>query len=85
MERTPPISYSRHSIPPRASSGFDGVGNVIISDTVGFIRDLPIALIAAFHATLDATSQADLLVHVVDSASPAREEQVVEVNKVLER
>ena len=62
----------------------DGVGNVIVSDTVGFIRDLPHALIAAFHATLDATSQADLLVHVVDSASPAREEQVVEVNKVLE-
>ena len=62
----------------------DGVGNVIVSDTVGFICDLPHALIAAFHATLDATSQADLLVHVVDSASPAREEQVVEVNKVLE-
>ena len=62
----------------------DGVGNVVISDTVGFIRDLPHALIAAFHATLDATSQADLLVHVVDSASPARDEQVNEVNKVLE-
>ena len=62
----------------------DGVGNVVISDTVGFIRDLPHALIAAFHATLDATSQADLLVHVVDSASPARDEQVNEVNEVLE-
>ncbi len=62
----------------------DGVGNVVISDTVGFIRDLPHSLIAAFHATLDATSQADLLVHVVDSASPAREEQIREVNKVLE-
>lgn len=62
----------------------DGVGNVVISDTVGFIRDLPHSLIAAFHATLDATSQADLLVHVVDSASPARDEQVDEVNKVLE-
>ena len=62
----------------------DGVGNVVISDTVGFIRDLPHALIAAFHATLDATSQADLLVHVVDSASTARDEQVNEVNEVLE-
>jgi GTP-binding protein HflX len=62
----------------------DGVGSVVISDTVGFIRDLPHALIAAFHATLDATSQADLLVHVVDSASPARDEQVNEVNEVLE-
>jgi GTP-binding protein HflX len=58
-------------------------GNVVISDTVGFIRDLPHELVAAFHATLDATSQADLLLHVVDSASPAREEQVAEVNKVL--
>ena len=62
----------------------DGVGNVIVSDTVGFIRDLPHSLIAAFHATLDATSQADLLVHVVDSASPARDEQIDEVNKVLD-
>ena len=59
-------------------------GNVVISDTVGFIRDLPHALVAAFHATLEATSQADLLMHVVDSASPAREEQMVEVNKVLD-
>lgn len=58
-------------------------GNIVISDTVGFIRDLPHELVAAFHATLDATSQADLLLHVVDSASPAREEQVAEVNKVL--
>jgi GTP-binding protein HflX len=58
-------------------------GNIVISDTVGFIRDLPHELVAAFHATLDATSQADLLLHVVDSASPAREDQVAEVNKVL--
>lgn len=59
-------------------------GNIVISDTVGFIRDLPHALVAAFHATLEATSQADLLLHVIDSASPAREDQVAEVNKVLE-
>ncbi len=58
-------------------------GNVVISDTVGFIRDLPHELVAAFHATLEATSQADLLLHVVDVASPAREEQVMEVNRVL--
>lgn len=62
----------------------DGVGNVVVSDTVGFIRDLPHSLIAAFHATLDATSQADLLLHVVDSASTARDEQMAEVDKVLE-
>lgn len=59
------------------------VGNIVISDTVGFIRDLPHELVAAFHATLEATSQADLLLHVVDSASPAREEQIAEVDKVL--
>jgi len=58
-------------------------GNIVISDTVGFIRDLPHSLVAAFHATLEATAQADLLLHVVDSASPAREDQIAEVNKVL--
>lgn len=62
----------------------DGVGNVVVSDTVGFIRDLPHSLVAAFHATLDATSQADLLLHVIDSASPSRDDQIAEVNKVLE-
>lgn len=55
----------------------------MISDTVGFIRDLPHELVAAFHATLEATAQADLLLHVVDSANPAREEQIAEVDKVL--
>ncbi|MFB0935185.1 MAG: GTPase HflX [Propionivibrio sp.] len=59
-------------------------GNIVISDTVGFIRDLPHELVAAFHATLEATSQADLLLHVVDSASPAREQQMAEVDKVLD-
>ena len=58
-------------------------GNVVISDTVGFIRDLPHELVAAFHATLEATAQADLLLHVVDSANLAREEQIAEVDKVL--
>jgi GTP-binding protein HflX len=60
-----------------------GAGHVVISDTVGFIRDLPHELVAAFHATLEATSQADLLLHVVDSASTVREEQKEEVEKVL--
>lgn len=59
-------------------------GNIVISDTVGFIRDLPHELVAAFHATLEATSHADLLLHVVDSASPVREEQMAEVEKVLQ-
>ena len=62
----------------------EGAGNIVISDTVGFIRDLPHSLVAAFEATLEATAQADLLLHVVDSANHARDEQIAEVNKVLE-
>jgi len=58
-------------------------GTVVISDTVGFIRDLPHGLVAAFRATLDETVRADLLLHVVDSASPARGQQAAAVNKVL--
>lgn len=59
------------------------VGNVVISDTVGFIRELPHQLIAAFRATLEETVHADLLLHVVDAASPARMEQIEQVNMVL--
>ena len=58
-------------------------GNVVVSDTVGFIRDLPHGLVAAFRATLEETVHADLLLHVVDSASATRDEQVREVDKVL--
>jgi len=61
----------------------DGVGQVALSDTVGFIRDLPHDLIAAFRATLEETVHADLLLHVVDASSPQRDEQIAEVNKVL--
>lgn len=58
-------------------------GHIVISDTVGFIRDLPHTLVAAFRATLEATAEADLLLHVVDSASPMRDLQIAEVDKVL--
>jgi GTPase len=58
-------------------------GSVVLSDTVGFIRELPHTLVAAFRATLEETIRADLLLHVVDAASPARAEQAAEVNKVL--
>ncbi len=58
-------------------------GTVVISDTVGFIRELPHTLVAAFRATLEETVRADLLLHVVDSASPARAQQVADVNAVL--
>jgi len=61
-----------------------GAGAVVLSDTVGFIRDLPHSLVAAFRATLEETVQADLLLHVVDAASPTREQNIAEVNKVLE-
>ena len=56
---------------------------VVISDTVGFIRDLPHTLVAAFRATLEETTQADLLLHVVDANNPNRDEQIEEVNKIL--
>ncbi|HYM48856.1 MAG TPA: GTPase, partial [Burkholderiaceae bacterium] len=55
----------------------------VISDTVGFIRGLPHQLIEAFKSTLDETAEADLLLHVVDAASPARAEQMAEVERVL--
>jgi GTPase len=58
-------------------------GNIVISDTVGFIRALPHTLVAAFRATLEETIHADLLLHVVDASSEARDVQVEEVNKVL--
>ncbi|MGA8050875.1 MAG: GTPase HflX [Burkholderiales bacterium] len=58
-------------------------GAVVLSDTVGFIRDLPHGLVAAFRATLEETVRADLLLHVVDAASPVREQQSEDVNKVL--
>jgi GTP-binding protein HflX len=58
-------------------------GNVAISDTVGFIRDLPHTLVEAFRATLEEAIHADLLIHVVDASSEAREAQIEEVDKVL--
>lgn len=57
--------------------------SVVISDTVGFISHLPHTLVAAFRATLEETIQADLLLHVVDSSNPMRDQQANEVNKVL--
>jgi len=57
---------------------------VVLSDTVGFIRDLPHALIEAFKATLDEAAQADLLVHVVDASAASREAQMAAVDEVLQ-
>ncbi len=58
--------------------------NIAMSDTVGFIRELPHTLVEAFRATLEETIQADLLLHVVDAANPVRDEQIDAVNGVLE-
>ena len=57
--------------------------SVSLSDTVGFIRDLPHKLVEAFEATLQETADADLLLHVIDAASPVRDEQIEEVQRVL--
>lgn len=58
-------------------------GRVLLSDTVGFIRDLPHHLVASFKATLEETRQARLLLHVVDAGNPAAEEQIKAVHSVL--
>ena len=57
---------------------------IALSDTVGFIRDLPHSLVASFKATLEETVQADLLLHVLDIANPRHREQADAVNAVLE-
>ena len=57
--------------------------SVSLSDTVGFIRDLPHKLVEAFRATLQEAADADLLLHVVDAASPVLEDQMAEVERVL--
>ncbi len=62
----------------------EGSGRLSLSDTVGFIRDLPHRLVEAFRATLQEAAEADLLLHVVDMVSPTRHEQIVEVQRVLE-
>jgi GTP-binding protein HflX len=62
----------------------DEVGSVSLSDTVGFIRDLPHKLVEAFQATLQEAADADLLLHVVDASSPLWLEQTAEVERVLD-
>jgi len=57
---------------------------VVVADTVGFIRELPHELVAAFQSTLTETRAATLLLHVVDASNPRREEQLAAVNGVLE-
>ncbi len=61
----------------------EGAGEIVVSDTVGFIRHLPHGLVAAFRSTLEETIQADMLLHVVDISNPNHDDQIAEVNKVL--
>src|SRR5262249_21191400 len=61
-----------------------GEAHVLVTDTVGFIRKLPHHLVASFRATLEETTEADLLLHVIDASSPTWEEQRVVVDQVLD-
>lgn len=56
---------------------------VVITDTVGFIQNLPHDLVAAFRATLEEVNEADLVLHVIDSSSPMRDEQIAVVDSIL--
>jgi GTP-binding protein HflX len=59
-------------------------GSIVLADTVGFVRDLPHELVAAFRSTLAEAREADLLLHVIDAADPLREERIAQVDAVLE-
>jgi hypothetical protein len=56
---------------------------ILLSDTVGFIRNLPHTLVTSFRATLEEVQRAEILLHIQDAASPVREEQKAQVEKVL--
>ncbi|MET1163122.1 MAG: GTPase HflX, partial [Pseudoxanthomonas sp.] len=58
-------------------------GSIMLSDTVGFVRDLPHELVAAFRSTLSEAREADLLLHVIDAADPLREDRIAQVDSVL--
>jgi GTP-binding protein HflX len=60
-----------------------GVGEVVLADTVGFVRSLPHELVAAFRSTLQEARDADLLLHVVDAGDPLRDERIGQVRDVL--
>lgn len=70
--------------PTLRSIELEDVGDIVLADTVGFIRHLPHELVAAFKATLQETRQATLLLHVVDAADPLYQDTITAVNEVLE-
>jgi GTP-binding protein HflX len=62
----------------------DGGGEVLLSDTVGFVRDLPHHLVASFRATLEEAIYADLLIHVADASHERVDDEIAAVNQVLD-
>lgn len=62
---------------------WDGIGTLVLADTVGFVRNLAHSLVDSFKATLEETLEANLLLHVIDSSSPEQHEQIAAVEKVL--
>ena len=80
---TPPTSCSRPWTRRLRRLALPDAEPIVLSDTVGFIRDLPHDLVAAFRATLEEAVDADLLLHVVDAAIPAASEQIAAVDAVL--
>jgi GTP-binding protein HflX len=69
--------------PTLRSIEIQGLGKVVLADTVGFIKQLPHTLVDAFRATLEETTQATLLIHVVDASDEKYEDHIHEVNQVL--
>ncbi|MBI5512895.1 MAG: GTPase HflX [Deltaproteobacteria bacterium] len=80
------FTHGRESASPEPSEAPSGASldEVILTDTVGFIRDLPRDLVAAFRATFEETAEADLLVHVVDASDPCFEEHLETTEQLLE-
>ncbi len=78
-----PTSCLRRSIPTVRRVKLAGVGEVVLADTVGFVRALPHELVAAFRSTLQEAREADLLLHVVDASDPLRDERIEQVREVL--
>ena len=62
-----------------------GIGHIVLADTVGFIRHLPHDLVEAFRSTLEETCEADVLLHVIDANDPERNAYIDQVNKVLKQ
>src|SRR5439155_8705314 len=62
---------------------FPSEREIIVTDTVGFIRDLPKDLVTAFRATLEELDQADLLLHIVDASDPAHTQHIAAVEQIL--